>query len=88
MFRRSTQSALRDAQSRSFGFNNGPPMRMRDLRGKLLLLDVWNFECWNCYRSFPWLKQLEERYESTLTPEPDGKEDSVASGRYTLLQFA
>jgi glutathione peroxidase-family protein len=43
---------------------NGPPLRMQDLRGKVLLIDVWTFECWNCYRSFPWLKQIEERFES------------------------
>ncbi|MGB5737018.1 MAG: hypothetical protein WBM40_21515 [Thiohalocapsa sp.] len=24
---------------------NSPPLRIRDLRGKVLLLDVWTFEC-------------------------------------------
>jgi hypothetical protein len=23
---------------------------------------LWTFDCWNCYRSFPWLKGLERRY--------------------------
>lgn len=39
---------------------NSEPLRMKDLRGKVILLDFWTFDCWNCYRSFPWLTQLEE----------------------------
>jgi len=38
---------------------NSPPLTRTDLRGKVVLLDVWTFGCWNCYRSFPWLKGLE-----------------------------
>ena len=41
---------------------NSPPLTLADLRGKLVLLDFWTFECWNCYRSFPWLKQVEQAY--------------------------
>ena len=40
---------------------NSAPLRLRDLRGQVVLLDVWTFECWNCYRSFPWLTDLESR---------------------------
>ena len=40
---------------------NSPPLRLEDLRGQVVLLDVWTFECWNCYRSFPWLNDLESR---------------------------
>lgn len=38
---------------------NSPPLQVADLRGKVLLIDVWTYDCWNCYRSFPWLKMLE-----------------------------
>ena len=38
---------------------NSEPLSREALRGKVLLLDVWTFDCWNCYRSFPWLKMLE-----------------------------
>ena len=38
---------------------NSPPLQTTELRGKVLLIDVWTFDCWNCYRSFPWLKMLE-----------------------------
>lgn len=41
---------------------NSPPLRRHDLRGKVVLLDVWTFDCWNCYRSFPWLHNVEHRY--------------------------
>ena len=40
---------------------NSPPLQTADLRGQVLLIDVWTFGCWNCYRSFPWLKALEAR---------------------------
>ena len=45
---------------------NSKPLRLSDLRGHVVLIDIWTFECWNCYRSFPWLKQVEERFA------PDG----------------
>ena len=41
---------------------NSPPLKMADLRGKVVLLDFWTFDCWNCYRSFPWLKSVEEQF--------------------------
>lgn len=40
---------------------NSPPLSIESFRGKVLLIDVWTFDCWNCYRSFPWLKDLEAR---------------------------
>ena len=27
-----------------------------------MLLDIWTFDCWNCYRSIPWLHTLEEKF--------------------------
>ena len=40
---------------------NSPPLKVADLRGRVVLIDVWTFGCWNCYRSFPWLNALEKR---------------------------
>jgi len=40
---------------------NSEPLVTADLRGKVLLVDVWTFGCWNCYRSFPWMKAMEAR---------------------------
>ncbi|MFQ5659765.1 MAG: redoxin family protein [Gammaproteobacteria bacterium] len=42
---------------------NSAPLLLSDLRGKVVLVDFWTFDCWNCYRSFPWLKALERRLE-------------------------
>ena len=41
---------------------NSPPLAAESLRGKVVLIDFWAFECWNCYRSFPWLKDLEAQF--------------------------
>jgi len=38
---------------------NSSPLQLQQLRGKVLLIDIWTYDCWNCYRSFPWLKALE-----------------------------
>lgn len=40
---------------------NSPPLTLADLKGHVLLLDVWTFGCWNCYWSFPWLTDLKTR---------------------------
>lgn len=41
---------------------NSPPLTWAALRGKVVLIDVWTFDCWNCYRSIPWLHTLEEEF--------------------------
>lgn len=38
---------------------NSEPLTWSDLRGQVVLLEFWTFDCWNCYRSIPWLQQLE-----------------------------
>jgi thiol-disulfide isomerase/thioredoxin len=42
---------------------NSPPLSYEVLKGKVVLLDFWTFECWNCYRSFPWMNALQGRLE-------------------------
>jgi thiol-disulfide isomerase/thioredoxin len=41
---------------------NSAPLALKDLRGRVVLLDFWAFDCWNCYRSFPWLKSVEKKF--------------------------
>jgi thiol-disulfide isomerase/thioredoxin len=41
---------------------NSAPLRWSSLAGRVVLLDFWAFECWNCYRSFPWLRAVEARF--------------------------
>lgn len=49
-------------QSKPQAWINSPPLQLQDLQGKVTLLNVWTFSCWNCYRSFPWLNKLAQRY--------------------------
>ena len=39
---------------------NSKPILKDELKGKVILMDIWTFACWNCYRSFPWLNALEK----------------------------
>lgn len=41
---------------------NSPPLSWAGLKGQVVLLDVWTFDCWNCYRSIPWVRTLEDRF--------------------------
>lgn len=41
---------------------NSRPLSTHDLLGKVVLIDVWTYGCWNCYRSFPWLNSLEKKF--------------------------
>ena len=58
------QLAPEFTQQDAFSWINSAPLRLSELRGKVVLLDFWTFDCWNCYRSFPWLKSLEGRYKA------------------------
>lgn len=41
---------------------NSAPLDLAMLRGRVVLLDVWTFDCRNCYRSIPWLTGIDKRY--------------------------
>lgn len=40
---------------------NSTPLSIDDLAGKVVLIDFWTFDCWNCFRSFPWMNAMENR---------------------------
>lgn len=44
---------------------NSKPLTVEALlnEDKVILIDMWTFDCWNCYRSFPWLNALEKKYQ-------------------------
>lgn len=46
--------------------NTETPLRLEDLRGKLVLLDFWTYCCINCQHVLPQLKKLEERFPEEL----------------------
>lgn len=49
-------------QTSSTAWLNSAPLNRADLIGQVTLLDVWTLACWNCYRSFPWLHSVEEKF--------------------------
>ncbi|MEC9009525.1 MAG: thioredoxin-like domain-containing protein [Planctomycetota bacterium] len=46
--------------------NTSRPLDLRDLRGKIVLLDFWTYCCINCIHILPTLKKLEEKYPNQL----------------------
>src|SRR5207237_2689536 len=46
--------------------NTAGPIRLRDLRGKIVLLDFWTLCCINCIHTFPDLAKLEKKYANEL----------------------
>lgn len=46
--------------------NTAGPLRLKDLRGKVVLLDFWTFCCINCIHVMPDLARLEKKYPNEL----------------------
>src|SRR6185295_16585575 len=46
--------------------NTAGPIRMKDLKGKIVLLDFWTFCCINCIHVLPDLAKLEKKYPNEL----------------------
>lgn len=38
------------------------PLTTGNFKCHVVLMDIWTFACWNCYRRFPWLNEVEEKY--------------------------
>ncbi|WP_103102971.1 cytochrome c biogenesis protein DipZ [Pseudomonas sp. LFM046] len=41
---------------------NGPPLDAESLRGKVVLVDFWTYDCINCRNSLPYVNQWAKRY--------------------------
>jgi len=41
---------------------NSPPLSLRDLRGRVVLVDFWDYTCVNCIRTLPYIKEWHQRY--------------------------
>jgi len=46
--------------------NTSTPLHLRDLRGKIVILDFWTFCCINCIHTLPDLAKLEKKYANQL----------------------
>ncbi|MEY2516286.1 MAG: hypothetical protein QOJ89_3644 [bacterium] len=43
---------------------NSPPLTMKGLRGRVVLVDFWTYTCINCLRTLPYVRAWDERYRS------------------------
>jgi thiol-disulfide isomerase/thioredoxin len=49
---------------RWFNTPGGRPLSLRQLRGRVVLVDFWTYTCINCIRTLPYLKAWDARYRS------------------------
>jgi thiol-disulfide isomerase/thioredoxin len=61
------------------GWKNGGPVRLADLRGKVVLLDFWGYWCGPCVGSMPKLMELHEKYKDRGLVVLGVHDDSVES---------
>jgi cytochrome c biogenesis protein CcdA/thiol-disulfide isomerase/thioredoxin len=61
----STQSSPRtsDELSGAVDWLNSPPLTIKGLRGKVVVIDFWTYSCINCLRSIPYIKAWAEKYK-------------------------
>jgi thiol-disulfide isomerase/thioredoxin len=45
---------------------NSAPIRLEDLRGKVVILDFWTYCCINCHHILPTLAKIEKKYENEV----------------------
>ena len=71
---------------------NSKPLRLSQLRGKVVLVEFWAFECVDCRRTQPWLHAIQQRYAdkdfvivSVHTPELP-EERSIANVRKAVAE--
>lgn len=41
---------------------NSPPLTLQALRGKVVLVEIWTFDCYNCRNTLPWLQAIYAEY--------------------------
>src|SRR5262249_24138387 len=46
--------------------NTAGPLKLQDLKGKVVVLDFWTFCCINCLHTLPDLAKLEKKYEKEM----------------------
>jgi thiol-disulfide isomerase/thioredoxin len=46
------------------GWLNSPPLTASDLRGKVVLIDIWTYTCINWLRTLPYVRAWGERYKN------------------------
>lgn len=47
--------------------NSDRPLTMAGLRGRAVLIDIWEYSCVNCIRTLPYIREWNRRYNKWLT---------------------
>lgn len=42
---------------------NSEPLNLKELKGRVVLIDFWTYSCINCIRTFPYLKEWYQKYK-------------------------
>jgi thiol-disulfide isomerase/thioredoxin len=59
----SSESAAATAPELATGdWINSEPLKLKDLRGRVVLIDFWTFGCYNCRSTLPYIKGWHDRY--------------------------
>ena len=72
--------------------NTAGPLKLKDLRGKIVVLDFWTLCCINCIHTLPDLAKLEKKYADDLviigvhSPKFDEEKDTQAV-RKAILRY-
>jgi DNA-binding beta-propeller fold protein YncE len=72
--------------------NTASPIKIKDLRGKIVLIDFWTLCCINCIHTLPDLARLEKKYPNELVvigvhSAKFDNEKSTASIRKAILRY-
>jgi thiol-disulfide isomerase/thioredoxin len=43
---------------------NSEPLKLKELRGRVVLIEFWTFGCYNCRNTLPFVKGWDERYRA------------------------
>jgi thiol-disulfide isomerase/thioredoxin len=43
---------------------NSEPLNLKDLRGRVVLIEFWTFGCYNCRNTLPYIKDWDARYRA------------------------
>src|SRR5688500_11684555 len=43
---------------------NSEPLKLKDLRGRVVLVEFWTFGCYNCRNTLPFIRDWDDRYRA------------------------
>ncbi|MGR3309762.1 MAG: redoxin family protein [Candidatus Brocadiales bacterium] len=55
-------TGLKASETSGSRWLNSPPINLANLKGKIVLIDFWDYTCVNCLRTLPYVKEWHNRY--------------------------